>query len=32
MKTLKEYIFEQLIVEKFESSMIKEFIKKIENI
>ena len=32
MKTLKEYIFEQLIVEKFESSIIKEFIKKIENI
>ena len=28
MKTLKEYIFEQLIVEKFESSIIKEFIKK----
>ena len=32
MKTLKEYIFEQLIVEKFKSSIIKEFIKKIENI
>lgn len=32
MKTLKEYIFEQLIIEKFESSIIKEFITKIENI